>query len=376
MMARRGQQQQKTQQAAATGVEAQEEAEAVDDSDGGAADGLPEVRDFFDVEYGDWSADEDIARLRHASAEDDSRADNGGSSLHNIQIHRIIRVKEAVRDVLPDVLRQRSSLPSARVDLTSIPLLVTRVHVSSDLQWASVEWTLVPHAADSSLCRLPASMAGLSLRSLLALVSSQLTLCIAPIRRALSDALSFRYVPNVRFVYEADEWRRRRRDRRREREVEQRLSERTHSGSGGGRSVSSASEERALESELAAEEADFQRFNPFVAPTGGSSGGLQRPNSSRGAERGSGASSRVVAEQLPARERRRSRQQREQRRALDELKRTGVVNGQQRYARPVQQPQQQQQAARRGGSGGRPRHVNKDEEWIRAQQRTVWESQQ
>ena len=329
---------------------------AVDDDGSG---GLPEVADFFDINYGDWSDDPDIARLRlEASLDSNRRADNGGSSLHNIHIHRILRVKEAVRDVLPDVIRSHSSSAAARVDLTSLPLLMTRVRVSSDVQWVSVYWTLVPYAADSSLCRLPASMAGMKLHAALALVASQLTSCIAPMRLALSGLLALRYVPHVRFVYEGSEWRRRLRDRQRVAEVEERLTNSGESATDSSASNSSSSEPP----DLVEAGVDFHRFNPF-------SSSPPRPRAYRvsAQKRSSSGAASIVSEQRPPREKRRSSQQRQQRRALAEMKRTGVVNGEWRYARPVVK----QQAA----TGSRPRHVKKDEEWIRQQQRALWESQ-
>lgn len=349
LMARRGQRQRSESEQAAQAAADVDEAAADEDVSGD----LPEVVEWFELDYGDWSADEDIVRLRQAQLSDGGRADNGGSSLHHIHMHRIIRVKEAVRDILPDVLRSRSS---PRLDFTSLPLLVTRVRVSSDVQWVSVEWTLVPLRADSSLCRLPASMSGLSLHAVLELIASQLAACIAPLRSALGSRLTLRYVPNVRFVYDGEEWRKRRRDRRRQREVEERLSG-SSNGSGGS--------QRQQGEELVEAEVGFHRFNPFVsAPPG--------PPPAVGAQkRSSGGAGGIVSEQRPSRESRRSRQQREQRRALDEMKRTGVVNGQQRYARPVQlQQQQQQQAAR-----SRPRHIKRDEQWIQKQQRALWESE-
>ena len=332
MLRERGQRQQRRRE---------EEAQTTEEV---AADGgLPEVADFFDVDYGDWDADEDVVRLRQAALSDEARADNGGSSLHNLAIHRLIRVKEAVRDIVPAVLRCQSALPSSAVDLGSLPLLVTRVRVSSDLQWLTVQWTLMPHRADSSLCRLPASLSGRSLHSVLTLVASQLTACIGPIRRQLASRLTTRYVPNVRFVYDSDEWRRRRLDRQRARDVEHRLS------SAG---LSSA--------EPVDEELSFHRFNPFVASTSGGSGQavLARPRFSSGA-------ASIVSVQRARREKGRSRHERQHKRVLDDIKRTGVVNGQQRYARPIQQQ----------STSSRPRKRVDEWEWIKKQQRALWESE-
>ena len=335
-----------------------DEAAVDDEADGG----LPEVIDFFDANYGcDWEADDDIVRLRRASLDNNSNgrgAGSGGSggSLRNIHIHRVIRVKEAVRDVIPDVFRSAvaaaaSSSPPA--PLSSLPLLITRIRVSSDVQWVTVEWTLVPCHAESSLCRLPASLGGMSLQSVLSLVAAQLTSTIAAIRAALCSRLKLRYVPHVRFVY-GDEWRRRRSDRQRQKEIDERLSD------GGSGSSQAWRGEEAVEDEVG-----FHRFNPFTL----SARGQKRAMSAhlRPSHRAAG----IVSEQRPTPQRRdrRGRQQRRHQQAPDDVKRSHRLSGQQRYVRPVQQFQHTQ----RGGS--RPPHVKRDDGWIkRQQQRALWES--
>ena len=333
---------------------------------------LPEVVDFFDVDYEEeeWEADEESVRLNRASPTgfaETSTGAGGGAYPHHSQLQRVARVKAAVRDLLPAVLRSQSSLPGALVDLRCLPLLVTAIRVSSDVQWVAVQWTLVPHKADSSLCRLPASLSGHSLRSVLLLVSSQLQRCIGAVRSSLGAQLSLRYVPNVRFDYDGGRWRRRRRDLQRAREVAtQRLSgDKQRDGGvhtrGGG------------EAEVAA----FERFNPFTPQS--AAGASNQTNNRNSASKRPSATIASTQQQQPRRESWRSKRERQHRRLLADIRRTGVVNGQQRFARPVQQQQQQQQQQRvqqrAAASDSSARRATKGEQWTRMQQRKLWESE-